>query len=126
MTTEDNILDIEHLNKDPRKKRRSKNDEEGRGYRCKHCEKTYLSEIALNNHIKTKHAHLVEIVNRGRGRPRKNNINGSPVKQSSEIRFKNFFEGSLRKKEINSDAIEPIHASIENFDNIWTKYKDKL
>ena len=30
-----------------RKKRRSKNDTEGRQFQCPNCEKTYLSEIAF-------------------------------------------------------------------------------
>lgn len=58
-------------------KRRSKNEPEGRNYRCKQCDKTYLSYPALYTHIKTKHVapgtgslHT----GRGRGRPKKSVI----------------------------------------------------
>lgn len=111
--------------KDPRKKRRSKNDPNGRTSKCKHCDKTYLSDIALNNHIKTKHAHLVEIVNRGRGRPRKSIPNAVNDTQISEVKYRNFFESSIRKK-IHDQQFDLISSCKENFDNIFTKYRDKL
>lgn len=60
-------------------KRRSKNDVDGRDFKCKFCDKTYLSYPALYTHIKQKHSKGPdgEIRNpptsgRGRGRPRKN------------------------------------------------------
>jgi hypothetical protein len=55
-------------------KRRSKNDTEGRNFKCKQCERTYLSYPALYTHIKTKHASTTEppaTTGRGRGRPKK-------------------------------------------------------
>ena len=58
----------------PKGKRRSKNDTEGRNYKCKQCERTYLSYPALYTHIKTKHASTTEppaTTGRGRGRPKK-------------------------------------------------------
>lgn len=33
-------------------KRRSKNDNQGRDFKCKYCEKTYLSYPALYTHMK--------------------------------------------------------------------------
>ena len=36
-------------------KRRSKNDNQGRDFKCKYCEKTYLSYPALYTHMKQKH-----------------------------------------------------------------------
>lgn len=56
-----------------KRKRRSKNDPDGRSFRCIHCDKSYLSNPALTNHIKTKHP-VNDPCNekRGRGRPRKN------------------------------------------------------
>lgn len=56
-------------------KRRSKNETEGRDYKCSQCEKTYLSYPALYTHIKTKHSNkgdtpITSV--RGRGRPKKN------------------------------------------------------
>jgi len=54
-------------------KRRSKNDNEGRVYKCSHCDKTYLSYPALYTHNKTKHPNINQAIvpSRGRGRPRK-------------------------------------------------------
>lgn len=55
-------------------KRRSKNEPEGRNYKCKQCDRTYLSYPALYTHIKTKHtAPGVGSLHtgRGRGRPKK-------------------------------------------------------
>lgn len=37
-------------------KRRSKNDNWGRDFNCKYCEKQYLSYPALYTHIKQKHS----------------------------------------------------------------------
>lgn len=111
--------------KDSRKKRRSKNDQSGRSFSCKYCDKTYLSDIALNNHVKTKHAHLVDIINRGRGRPRKNIPQPGNENQLIESKYCNFFESSLRKKYPN-ESYDLINSCKENFDNIFTKYKDKL
>ena len=37
-------------------KRRSKNDVEGRDFKCNYCTKTYLSYPALYTHIKQKHS----------------------------------------------------------------------
>ena len=60
-------------------KRRSKNDVEGRDFKCNYCVKTYLSYPALYTHIKQKHskgpdgeARAPPTSGRGRGRPRKN------------------------------------------------------
>jgi hypothetical protein len=55
-----------------RKKRRSKNDPEGRLYKCEECGKSYLSIPALTCHKKTKHNFGVGGEKKGRGRPRKN------------------------------------------------------
>lgn len=111
--------------KDQRKKRRSKNDQDGRDHRCKHCDKTYLSDIALNNHIKTKHSHIVEIINRGRGRPRKNIPQIMNENQAFEAKYRNFFESSIRRC-FSGQSFNMVTACKENFDNIYTKYKDKL
>lgn len=127
ITNEDNMNEEFANNSKERKKRRSKNDLDGRTYKCKHCEKTYLSEIALNNHVKNKHAHLVEIVSRGRGRPRKSaapeNLNNAPT---NDHKFKTFFESAIRDKNKDQTDFDLVHAAKENFDNIYTKYKEKL
>ena len=56
-----------------RRKRRSKNDQNGRKFQCE-CGKSYLSQPALTNHKKTKHENSNSSTKRGRGRPRKNVI----------------------------------------------------
>lgn len=56
---------------DSRRKRRSKNDQNGRKFQCE-CGKSYLSQPALTNHKKTKHENGNNSTKRGRGRPRKN------------------------------------------------------
>lgn len=122
--TSENIHDEFIHNSKERKKRRSKNDVDGRSYKCKHCEKTYLSEIALNNHVKNKHAHLVEIVSRGRGRPRKSNTDGSNNPPPNDQKFKHFFENVVRAK--NGPEFDLVHAAKENFDNIFNRYREKL
>lgn len=123
-----------------RKKRRSKNDQEGRKHKCKHCDKTYLSEIALNNHVKTKHAHLVDIVARGRGRPRKSQTQSPNNNQVSELKFKEFFNHSIRSKYENQGEMfensndktkdinkeELIKECQANFNKIFFKYNDRL
>ena len=57
-----------------KRKRRSKNEQEGRSYQCETCGKSYLSQPALTNHNKTKHFQNDPNFKRGRGRPRKNVI----------------------------------------------------
>lgn len=58
-----------------KRQRRSKNDTDGRNFKCSHCGKSYLSQPALTNHIKSKHKQDdPDFIKRGRGRPRKNVI----------------------------------------------------
>lgn len=130
MQDNENSLIDNHLSSQDKdkKKRRSKNDQNGRNYSCKHCEKTYLSEIALNNHIKTKHAHLIEIPSRGRGRPRKNpnEHESRDLVQSQETKFATFFETSLRVRIEEEEDYNIITAAQDNFNSIYTRYKEKL
>ncbi len=112
-------------NNNHKRKRRSKNDQVGRSAKCIHCDKTYLSDIALNNHVKTKHAHLVEIVARGRGRPRKINGEGTSEVVAFEVKYRDFFENINRKKS-NGESFDLLKAAKEDFDNIYTKYNDVL
>ena len=51
--------------------RRSKKDNEGRDFKCQICEKTYLSNPAMYNHMKNKHA-MDPTANKtsNRGRPK--------------------------------------------------------
>ncbi len=58
-----------------RRQRRSKNDQDGRNFKCSYCGKSYLSQPALTNHVKSKHKQNdPDYLKRGRGRPRKNVI----------------------------------------------------
>lgn len=68
-------------------KRRSKNDVDGRDFKCSYCPKTYLSYPALYTHIKQKHSkgpdgevRAPPTSGRGRGRPRKNVSDGDLTK----------------------------------------------
>ena len=64
-----------------KQKRRSKNDVNGRDFKCTFCDKTYLSYPALYTHMKNKHAKgpdgqplIAFNSGRGRGRPKKNSL----------------------------------------------------
>lgn len=108
-----------HSNK--KRSRRSKNDSNGRTKQCKHCDKSYLSDIALNSHVKAKHPNLIDNINRSRGRPRKSDMNNED--EVFPQNFNNFFEKTFRKKEENSD-FDIIIVCKESFDNIFNKYKE--
>ena len=78
-------------------KRRSKNDNQGRDFKCKYCEKTYLSYPALYTHMKQKHSKGPDgeqrnppTSGRGRGRPRKNPY------QRMDPRTEDFFKAPER------------------------------
>ena len=62
--------------------RRSKNDTEGRTYKCKLCGKSYLSYPALYTHSKQKH-NTCNTSGRGRGRPKK---------ETNEVSFSNYLK----------------------------------
>jgi len=78
----------EEVQNEQKSKRRSKNDPEGRSYKCG-CGKMYLSYPALYTHVKTKHdginpegTNAPQFKNgRGRGRPRKIKDTTEPVKE---------------------------------------------
>ena len=79
-------------------KRRSKNDNAGRDFKCKYCDKTYLSYPALYTHMKQKHSKGPDGVlrnpptsGRGRGRPRKNPY------QRLDPRTEDFFKAPERE-----------------------------
>ena len=100
--------------------RRSKKEIEGRIYICK-CNKSYLSQPALNNHIKTKHPELNDNKEqRGRGRPRKIQKNFD-----FEIeKYNDFFLNDYKKK--NENEIFNLNNIINQvFDSIFVSYGDK-
>jgi hypothetical protein len=56
-----------------KRRRRSKKVQEGRNFACSYCDKSYLSQIALTNHVRGKHKqNEPDNEERKRGRPRKN------------------------------------------------------
>lgn len=63
------VYDYINIDKSKNNKRRSKNDSEGRSYKCQTCGKAYLSYPALYTHVKTKHD--LQSSMKGRGRPKK-------------------------------------------------------
>ena len=65
---------------------------------CFSCGKSYLSQPALTNHVKTKHATQNSDPKRGRGRPRKNPSGNVNFNLSYDQKFGNFF----RDKEIRT------------------------
>lgn len=69
---DDDVLNKGSLSEKQRRKRRSKNEAEGRNFECTDCGKCYLSLPALTNHRKTKHGYGQGEDKKGRGRPRKN------------------------------------------------------
>ena len=76
--------------------RRSKNDNDGRNFKCPDCGKCYLSAPALTNHRKTKHDYGKDGEKKGRGRPRKEPISTNLLEQA-EDKYRKFFENDLRK-----------------------------
>lgn len=76
----DNDIGLENEEESKKGHRRSKNDTEGRTYKCKLCGKSYLSYPALYTHSKQKH-NTCNTSGRGRGRPKKetNEVSFSPL-----------------------------------------------
>ena len=85
--------------KKKRAKRRSKNDLQGRDFKCSFCSKTYLSYPALYTHMKTKHStgpdgqQLLLNSGRGRGRPKKNAGRVTTINPEAEDYFKTLDKG---------------------------------
>ena len=105
-----------------KRSRRSKNDVSGRNKQCKHCEKSYLSDIALNNHMKTKHSEVLEFTGtRSRGRPRKEMTNNSIPSQLTNI--SSFFDKEESRVNGN-EIIDCIKVCEESLNNLYNKYKD--
>ena len=77
--------------------RRSKHEQQGRDFACD-CGKSFLSQPALNNHIRTKHPERLEgQIKRGRGRPRK--YPPKPQLDFENTKYDNFFDIPTRKPE---------------------------
>ena len=82
------MIIIDDENEKNRRGRRSKNDNQGRNYKCEKCGKSYLSYPALYTHTKTKHDKGDLTGNRGRGRPKKDT--GEAVSYYSIILYYTF------------------------------------
>lgn len=98
-------------------KRRSKNDNAGRDFKCKYCDKTYLSYPALYTHMKQKHSKGPdgELRNpptsgRGRGRPRKNPY------QRLDPRTEDFFKAPERE----GGPVDPLCCFKEVYNTIFS------
>ena len=77
-------------------RRRSKNDTEGRTFQCKLCQKSYLSYPALYTHCKQKH-NTNNSSGRGRGRPKKDIIDGNVEKSKYNPKDISYFDKEDRK-----------------------------
>ena len=109
-----------------KQKRRSKNDVQGRDFKCTFCDKTYLSYPALYTHMKNKHAKgpdgqplIAFNSGRGRGRPKKNAIG---CRSHVEPTNTNFF----RTIEKVGGPVEPTHGFNEVYTEIFIKKKAKV
>lgn len=105
------------------KKRRSKNDPEGRSYKCEVCGKSYLSKPAVTQHLKTKHPDMLNGVKRGRGRPKKDDGQEAQV-GSRETFMKSFFDKSSRLKGV--DNFEVNQEILQCYKNLYSEYKNIL
>lgn len=107
--------------KEAAQRRRSRNDTQGRDFKCLHCEKTYLSSIALRNHMKSKHPELLDFAPRGRGRPRKNAFLGPCV--AYDKHFAAFLESTSRSVTQEFDFLQAFKEDREEF---RVKYSGKV
>jgi hypothetical protein len=105
-----------------RKKRRTKDEIEGRNFICELCSKAYLSYPALTNHRKAKHSddNGGRFSNKklARGRPKKNS--NSRFMDEYEEKLRNFFNSKENRinddKQIRNISIE-INESLPNLIN---------
>ena len=108
-----------------KQKRRSKNDVNGRDFKCTFCDKTYLSYPALYTHMKNKHAKgpdgqplIAFNSGRGRGRPKKNSLGSrNHVEPTSS-----FFFRTIDKV---GGPMEPTQGFSEIYTEIFIKKKSK-
>lgn len=114
-----------------KRKRTSKFIQEGRDIKCKYCDKTYLSAIARNNHIKTKHSDFINYPCRGRGRPRKDDKDVDSY-YSYLSTFNNFFNNEERKRrtEESFDYFTSLKLTVsnlyKNFNSILTSINSEV
>ena len=94
--------DSENQKSEKIRKRRTKNEKEGRTFTCQHCSKSYLSYPALYTHCKNKH-NTSNTLGRERGRPKKQKLDSEIEKNKfNPINISYFLkEGRTGKTEIN-------------------------
>jgi len=109
--------------KKQRKKRRTKDEIDGRDHICSICQKAYLSNPALTNHQKSKHPNLefhppIALENnKKRGRPKKNLF--ANFIADYDLKIKNLFDYEPRKN--TPDNTTELVNSINNF---FTNHSD--
>lgn len=106
------------------RKRRKKNDDE-RDFKCEHCDKTYLSSIALNSHIKIKHSDLVDQPIREKGRPKKQIIENKSEAEEERSKFQSFYNSISRKKCLEEES-NLIVESKDLISRFYSEYKDNV
>ena len=88
-----------------KRKRRTKNDNSGRTFICKLCDKSYLSYPALYTHCKQKH-NTCNTSGRGRGRPKKENGESFSERLKYNPLDASYFLKENRKGTTNYDDFE--------------------
>ena len=88
-----------------KRKRRTKNDNSGRTFICKLCDKSYLSYPALYTHCKQKH-NTCNTSGRGRGRPKKDNGESFSERLKYNPLDASYFLKENRKGATNYDDFE--------------------
>ena len=102
---EENMKDTEMNNQKKIRKRAKKNESDIRNYKCSYCDKSYLSYPALYTHCKQKH-NTNNHSERGRGRPKKEQVEPNMDKIRYDPLTVNYFEredrkGNTKVEEIN-------------------------
>mmetsp|Transcript_22908 Transcript_22908/g.23853 ORF Transcript_22908/g.23853 Transcript_22908/m.23853 type:complete len:269 (+) Transcript_22908:151-957(+) len=110
------------LNNDSKekRKRRSKNDPEGRSHKCDICGKTYLSRPALSQHIKTKHQDRIGEYKRGRGRPRK--CDTEITSNIQRDKYIEFFNRSICRIEEDGEKIDYKKALLSCVEDLYKEH----
>lgn len=103
--------------------RRCKYESGSRNFKCAICLKTYLSSSALKNHKRTKHNNGKDADKKGRGRPKKNDLEKDYITIMKE-KFNKFFYDS-EGKEIKNDLINLSFVKTV-FNNLYIKYKKEI
>lgn len=105
-------------------RRRSKNDNDGRTYKCDICGKAYLSYPALYTHVKTKHDLQGNKANKGRGRPKKENGN---ISNTSRLLYNplsfDYFKHPDRCGETYESSLNMIFQMV--FNEVFTNIRGK-